>query len=459
VEAVTSALARYIAQSREQDLPGTVRREVVRAFVNFVGCAVGGSAHPACDAACAALGDVAGPPQATVLGRGGRMDILNATLLNALAASAYAFDDTHLKSVGHPTAPAAAALLALAERRPVGGREFVHALALAIEVQCRLGNALAVPPARTHVGFYMTGLTGAAGVAAGAAKLLGLDEQRTLCAIGIGAAQAGGFRATHASMCSPFVPAHAGRDGLMAALLAAKGFTARSDTLEARNGFADVFGTPANLDAITDRLGERFECLAVAAKPYPAGVVIHPAIEACLVLATRYRIEPDCVERIALRVHPLALTLTGNAEPRDAYAAQVSVQHWAAAAIVRRRATLDEADDACVRDPMIVAMRRRVHAEADDSLGADEAVAEIALRDGATHCERVAPCLGSERRPMSDAEIERKFMDQAVPVLCGPAASELATACWNVHALPDVSRIIPDLRGSTTNATKEDATP
>ncbi len=449
MEDVTRQLARYVLRSRWPDLPKQVQHEAARAFINWVGCAIRGSAHPAVESALAAVSEISGPPQASVLGRGRRLDMTHAALINGLSASAYAFDDTHLISIAHPTAPAAAALLALAECRHISGTEFLHALILANEIQCRLSNALAVPPAHCHVGLYMTGLTGAAGVAAAVGKLLRLDERRLVWALGIGATQGGGFRATHASMCSGYVPAHAGRNGLLAGLLAAKDFTSTENILEARNGFADVFGAPANLAALTDRLGRHYECMAVAAKPYPAGCFIHPSIEACLELIQSGGIDAEQIERLELRVHRLALGLTGKTEPQHAYDAQVSVYHWAAAVLRHRAAGLQQATDECVRDPGVIALRKRVKARVDETLGPDEAKATLTLKDGLTLQAHVAHCLGSAERPMSDAEIEKKFVEQVEEIISARRAKQLAKQCWNIASAEDVSRVAPGIWGKS----------
>lgn len=450
---VTRQLARYVSESQWSDLPKQVQHEAVRAFFNWVGCAIGGSTHPAVDSALAAVTEISGPPQATVLARGKRLDMLHAALLNGLSASAYAFDDTHLTAIAHPTAPSAAALLALAESRPVGGKDFLLALILANEIQCRLASALAIAPGRCHVGLYMTGLTGGIGVAAAAGKLLRLDEQHLVWAMGIGATQGGGFRATHASMCSGYVPAHAGRNGLLAALLAAKDFTCTENALDARNGFLDVFGAPANLAALTGRLGEHYECMGVAAKPYPAGCFIHPSIEACLQLAGQVKAEQ--VERVDLKVHSLALGLTGKTDPQHGYDAQVSVYHWAAAALHHGAAGLPQTSDECVRDPQVVALRKRVHAAVAEKLKPDEAEATVTLRDGRTVRAHIRNCLGSAARPMSDAELEKKFLDQAADMLPPRRARQLVDQCWNIASAEDVGRAAPGIWGKSTASTPE----
>jgi 2-methylcitrate dehydratase PrpD len=368
-------------------------------------------------------------------------------LLNGLSASVHAFDDTHVASIAHPTAPTVAALLAHAEQHEVAGAEFLHALILSNEVQCRLSCALAVPPAHCHLGLYMTGLTGAAGVAAGVGKLMGLSEQQLSWAIGLGAMQGAGVRASHASMSAGFVPANAARNGLLAAQLAANDFTCHDDALAARNGFLDVFGQPAHLDALTDRLGEHYECMNVVAKPFPAGVFIQPTIDACLGLVRAHAIRSSDIERIELQVHELAVGLTGKSEPQDAYDAQVSLYHWAAAALHHERAGLQEASNACVQDPAVAALRKRVVAKVANDLQRDEARVAVILRDGGRIEAAALPCIGSARRPMTDEQIEAKLIAQTTDLLGPERARELADYCWNLPTAEDVGRVAPGFWG------------
>jgi 2-methylcitrate dehydratase PrpD len=443
----TRQLARFVCQSDWSSLPNAVQHEAVRSFVNWVGCAFGGSSHPAVDSASKALSELSDTGQCSVLGRGLRLDPLNAALLNGLSASAYAFDDTHLETVAHPTAPTVAALLAYAERHQVCGRDFLHSLIISNEVQCRLSRALVVSPATSHLGLYMTGLTGAAGVAAGVGKLLGLSEQQMAWAIGIGAMQGAGFRASHGNMCGGFVPANAGRNGMLAAQLAANAFTCHDDALAAANGFLDVYANRPNLHALTDCLGEHYECMNVVAKPFPAGIFTHPAIDACLRLVHAHVFDSDETERVDVAVHNLALGLTGKKEPQHAYDAQVSVYHWIAAVLCHRRASLHEASDACVLDERVVAMRKRVIITADNETLADEARISVTLRDGRRLESAVSPCVGSKRLPMTDEQISVKFISQTTDQLGLERATRLLAYCWQLSKAGDVKQAAPGFWG------------
>ena len=137
-EAATALIAEYVLSTGAGDLPGPVRREALRSFFNVVGCTLGGGRHHAVDLLDQALGPFAGAPQATLFARGRKSDALHATLINCLASAVNSFDDTHEQAVVHPSGPVASALLALAELRPVAGRDLLTAFALGVEMACRL---------------------------------------------------------------------------------------------------------------------------------------------------------------------------------------------------------------------------------------------------------------------------------------------------------------------------------
>src|SRR5262249_2242153 len=132
---VTKSLAQFVAGSEWDAGPSEVRREGVRGLLNFIGCALG----EAMDIAIKVLAPSFGAPQAIVIGRGERPDTLNTAFLNAVSANVLEYDDTHLGTVMHPAAPVAPGLFALAELRPVSGRELLHAFIVGVETSCRVG--------------------------------------------------------------------------------------------------------------------------------------------------------------------------------------------------------------------------------------------------------------------------------------------------------------------------------
>src|SRR4029077_16225601 len=187
---VTRRLAEFLADSQWQDIPDKVRHEAKRTVLNFVGTALGGCRDEAAELAVRALRPFFGPPQATVIGRSERPDPLSAAFLNAISANVLEFDDTHLRTVIHPAAPVVPALLGLSGRRLISGQELLHAVILGIETECRIG--IAISPAHYRRGWHITSTCGVFGAAAAAGRLLGLDLQRMVWAIGNAAAQSAG---------------------------------------------------------------------------------------------------------------------------------------------------------------------------------------------------------------------------------------------------------------------------
>ncbi len=448
MKGVTRTLSRYISSSQFDGLPPAVRHEGVRAFVNWVGCAAGGSRDDGVQRALETLLEFNGGETATVVGRREKLDALNAAFINSMSSAALSFNDTHFTTVAHPTSPVAAALLGLAQRRPITGKDFVHALVLGVEIQCRVGNVLCVAPAECGVGLSMQGLVGGIGAAVAAGKILGLDESGMATAIGIAANQAGGLREAHATMSSSFIPGHAARCGLLAAMLAARGFTCSDTMIEGVKGFAVSYGSRPNLDAAVDKLGESFEILTLAYKPYPSGFVIHPIIDACLDAAGKDTFDAAQIERVELTVNPLAIQLCNRPDPRDRGQALVSFQHWAAASLIYKAAGIAQVTEAVVHDPAVSALRRKIVATADAGLGREATAARIVLKDGKKVEASVAHCRGSIGRPMTDADITEKTRGQLQIAFPAGAAGKILAECWRIGEYPRVDALCGQLAGT-----------
>jgi 2-methylcitrate dehydratase PrpD len=439
--AVGRRLASYAASSRYEDLPPDVRHEGRRAFVNWLGCVLGGFDDDAVRCALAAADEISGPRHASAIGYATRLDVQHASFVNAIAASVHAFDDTHYATVAHPSAPVAAASYALGEHVPMRGTNFLHALVLGIEIQCRIGNMLTAPPAQCNVGLSMAGLVGGIGAAIAAGKLLSLGEQQLLNAIGIAANQAGGLREAHASMSSHFTPGRAAFGGVLAARLAAKSFECSPTMLEGPKGFAACFATDPNFEIAVDGLGSTFETLKLAYKPYPTGFVIHPAIDVCLDLAQRGPFREAMIERVELTLNPLAVQLTDCTHPKDRRQALVSVQHWAAVSLKEGKAGIEQGSASRIDDPAIGALRQKVRLATSASVGTEAARATLHLQDGTIAHASTDHCRGSVGRPMTDDELSAKFLSQAASRLPPRTAEGLLAQCWRVDEMLEVREL------------------
>ena len=432
---ITRILAEFVANHPSRGWSDAVDREAHRTFLNWLGCAVGAARHEAVEAALAAVQVLQPAAQATIAGRTEKVDIASAALLNGISSHTFDFDDTHLKTIIHPAGPVASAVLALAEHTGASGRQLIDALVIGIDVACRMGNT--IYPDHYDRGWHITGTTGMLGAAAGCARLLGLDADRTQMALGIAASQPVGLREQFGTMTKPFHPGGAARAGLMSALMAQHGFTASPRALEAPRGFAQVVSPKTTWSEVTDALGERFEISFNSYKPFACGIVIHPSIDACVQLREQ-GVRAEDVASIELRVHSLVLELTGRKEPADGLQGKFSVYHGCAAGLIFGKATEDEYADDIVNRADMVALRRKVVATVDD--GIDEASADVTavMADGRRVHVFVEHAIGSMQRPLSDAQLEGKFSGMSDAILGVGRTRLLLDACWALGDAADV---------------------
>jgi 2-methylcitrate dehydratase PrpD len=432
---VTRTLANFIVTHQYRDIPQEVRHEAARSFLNWMGCAVGACRHETVDRMLAALAEFSGPAQATVLGRGERVDAMLAALVNGTSSHVFDFDDTHLKTVIHPSGPVAAAILALAEKKPIKGADFLHAFILGVEAECRIGNS--VYPEHYNVGWHITGTAGVFGAAAAVGRLIGLDAQQMTWALGIAATQSSGLREMFGTMVKPMHPGNAARNGMLAAFLASKSFTSSNQGIEATRGFAHVLSTGFKPDEITAKLGETWEISLNTYKPFACGIVEHPAIDGCIQLAREHGIKAEDVAGITLGVHPLVLELTGKKAPQTGLEGKFSVYHSTAVAVIHGAGGEQQYSDEVVRDPRVVALRDKVTATVEKGIHEDQVRIAIKLKSGKTLEKFVEHAVGSLGKPMSNLDLEAKFRGQAEGILSKAEADKLIGLCWDIGRLDD----------------------
>ena len=436
---VTRILARYIVNAKWEEVPEPVRREAARTLLNWTGCALGGARSDAVGIAISALSPLFGARNATLLGRTERADMMHAALINGIASHVLDFDDTHLRTVIHPAGPVVSAILALAETRTVSGAEFMNALVLGVEAECRIGNS--VYPAHYDTGWHITGTAGVFGAAAAVGKILHLTEQQMVWALGIAATQPVGLREMFGSMNKAFHPGRAAQNGMLAAMLAQKNFTSSDHGLEAKSGWANVLSTQHKYSEITENLGKTWEISINTYKPFACGIVMHPAIDGCIELRNQYKLTADQIDRIELRVHPLVLELTGKKTPDKGLDGKFSIYYATAVAIVEGAAGERQFSDAAVRNPATVALRDRVSTTIDPAMKEDQVRIAITLKDGRRLDKYVEHAVGSVEKPMSDQDLDRKFTAQAEPVLAPAVVKRVLELSRGMAAQPDAGAL------------------
>ncbi|MEQ8193668.1 MAG: MmgE/PrpD family protein [Rhodospirillales bacterium] len=434
---VTRRLARFALELKPEDVPESVRHDAKRSLINFLGCSIGGAQHETVDKLTAATVPFAGPAQASVLGRGERLDIVNAALINGTSSAVLDFDATQAKKTNiHPSGPAAPVCLALAEYAPVSGGDFLHAFILGVEIECRIANTVF---GAKNPGWHVTSVCGGFGAAAAAGRVLGLDEQQLVWAFGIAANLAGGIRENYGTMVKSFAPGVAARNGLTAALMAQQGFVSDDRALEGSKGFAAAMTGVADLKALTENFGKDFEISYNTYKAFACGIVTHASVDGCIQLRNENRLQPERIVRVSLRVSPNTLLLTGKPEPRTGLEGKFSVYHAAAAALIDGAAGEAQFTDKRVHDPSVIALRKCITAQAEESIGKYEAYVSIELDDGRKLERHVEHALGCLENPMSDNDLITKYNELVSGVFPDKQRDELAELCWSADTLSDAA--------------------
>jgi 2-methylcitrate dehydratase PrpD len=434
---VTQRLARFVVEARWDNIPQPVRHQAKRSLMNFFAVALAGCRTAPVEIALRSLAQFSGGKQATIVGRTERIDALSAAFLNAAAANVHDFCDTHVRTVIHPTAPVAPALLALAELREVSGADLLLAFILGNEIQARIG--LAVSPSHYSRGWHITSTCGVFGAASGAGKLLRLDERAMVWALGTAATQAAGLCECLGTAAKSASVGNAARNGLWSALLAEKGFDGPPEPLAGVQGYYNAIAETPDLLGITEGLGESWELMATSYKPYPCGFVIHPVLDC--VLDWRADNPTAEVARVVVRGHPLLGARADRPDVSTGRESQVSVQHAAAVALLTGQAGLDEFSDARVRDPDVLALRRKVELIRDPAFSTTAASVEIATADGSIHHRSQSAARGSDANPMSDAALEDKLRSAAAGWEPRYDVEALIDAVWGLDSSADVSAL------------------
>ncbi len=435
----TAEVVNYLRDSTLDQIPHDVRHEAKRALLNFVGCALGGAEHPAMDIAIAAFGPYAGTPTSSVLGRRERFDPLFAALLNGISSHVHDYDDTLPKNYIHASSPVASALFAYASVNKVTGADFLHAFILGFELVSRIGNA--TYPAHYDAGWHSTGSIGVFGAATSVGKLLALDADGMTYAIGLAATQAAGIREMFGSMGKAFHPGRSAQSGYMAALLAQKGFTTGHFPLEGPRGFAAVTSKAFDLAKLTAGLGTDFDLRVNAYKPFPCGIVVHPTIDACIQLRAKHHLTADKIAKVELRVAPLVKDLCNQRDISAGLQGKFSIYHAAAIGLGRGKGGLAEFTDDAVNDPALKSLREATTAIADSNVREDAVSVTVHLKDGRKVAINLEQSLGNLARPLSTAQLEAKFRDQAT-VLSSTQLDRAIAACWGIEEMADVSTLI-----------------
>ncbi len=419
------------------------REAAQRAFMDTAGVMLVGSREDCARIAADLVRARESRPVASVAGQGFRTSPEAAAFVNGVAAHALDYDDVNGPMTGHPSVPLVPAILALAEETGAGGRAALDAFVIGFEVEVKLGRAIG--PSHYLRGWHATGTLGVLAAAAASARLYRLSTAQTKMAFGIAASMASGLRQNFGTMTKPLHPGYAAQNGIIAAQLAARGFTADAAILEAPIGYLNLFSPEgdAELTAATAALGAPLELLrsGLSVKGYPCCYATHRAIEAALELTPDGLDERD-VEKIEVRVPRGSTEPLIHSRPTTGLEGKFSMEYCVAAAVLDGRVGLDSFEDAAVGRQAAQRLLRRVQTQMTGDVSRPaEGYAEVSIHlgHGRELTRRVDEPRGTPDRPLTVEQLAAKYRDCAGRVLSADACERSLELLLHLGRLDSVT--------------------
>ena len=464
---VTSAVVEFIRSAAFADLPAEAVRTGKRCIIDALGVMLAGSVQDAAGILRAYVHETDSLAESTAFGPTAfRTGAASAALLNGTSGHALDWDDTQLATsadrifglLTHPTVPPLAAALAIGERQRVPGREFLEAFLIGFEVECKIAEA--IHPSHYKKGFHSSGTAGTFGAATAAARLMGLDAGKTAHALAIAASTASGIRVNFGTMTKPLHVGRAAQNGIVAAELAARGFTGGKDALDPPWGFLQVFGhgDPFDADRIVGKLGNPHAIVSpgVSIKPYPCGVLGHPTMDAMRRLVIDNDVQPEQIAAIRVRAGSNILNPLRYPIARNELEAKFCPAFMVSAIALRRKAGIQEFNDTFVQSAPVQAMMRKVERVLDPEIEAKgwekiRSTVEVDLDNGRTLVEHADERYrGGPDLPFTREELFEKFSDCASLVLPDARVAETFEMIESLEDLPDIGELVRVLAGTAS---------
>jgi 2-methylcitrate dehydratase PrpD len=422
------------------ELPAPVRELARQCILDYLGVAIAGAQDPLVQILLDELAEAGGSAQAGIVGHSERLPALSAALVNGAAAHALDYDDVNMAMPGHPSVAILPGLLALAELKSSSGRDVITAFVAGYETACRIGAAL--QPGHYNLGFHSTGTVGSFGAAAACARLLGLDAEAIAMALGIAGTQAAGLKSQFGTMCKPFHAGRAAQNGLLAARLAERGFSSRTDLVECVQGFALTHGPDFVPEAALAVPEAGFHLLANLFKYHAACYFTHAPIECARQLRAEHRLTPDMIAGITIKIDASCDRVCNIPVPVDGLQSKFSLRQTVAMALAGvDTASLGAYSAENARDPRLVGLRERVRFEWQPGWPQTLCELELELAD-----ERRVSARHDAGIPAADiaeqgTRLAAKFDALTEPVLGIPRARELRAVITGLDKVADIGNL------------------
>src|SRR5881296_576682 len=461
-ETITAKMARRAAALEFNHLSQDAVYQAKRFLLDSVGCALGGYQQHDVKLALEVLDEIAGRGPATVIGTGNKIDVVSASLANALMIRCMDYNDIYWKQdPSHPSDIFPAAL-ACCERAKSDGKELIVGLVLGHEFEMRFCET-AFPGIRERGWHHATLTAFVSPLVAG--RSLHLSWEQIQHAVGISASRhctLGAVTAGKLTMMKNTVDPMATQSGVLAALMAERGYNGPEHVIDGKEGLTHCFGPEWKLSLLTDGLGDSWRITQCGMKAFPTEALTHTPISAVLDLVIEHDLKPAGVVKI--RIQSLAraadiLSDPSKYDPRTKETADHSLPYVIAAAIVDRQVTPAQFEMKKIMDPAIRAQLKKVEVVADPEIekvfpALQRVVVNITTIEGRTFSKQLDYPKGDPRNPLTDAEVEEKFAALAEGVLSDGAQKRLKNAIWNLEKAGSVSKVMAlmkaDVRGKKT---------
>jgi 2-methylcitrate dehydratase len=453
-ETVTSKMSGWAAALRFEDLSTEAVHQCKRFLLDSMGCALGGYRVFDVGMALAVLDEIAGAGPCSIIGSGKRTDPVSAVLANALMIRCMDYNDIYWKQdPSHPSDIFPAAL-AGCERAGGDGRELIVGLALGHEFEMRFCEA-AFPGIRERGWHHATLTAFVSPIVAG--RMLHLRAEQIQHAIGISASARitlGAVTAGKLTMMKNTVDPLATQSGMLAALLAERGYTGPEHVVDGKEGLTHCFGPEWKLDVLTAGLGESWRITQCGMKAFPTEALTHTPISAVLALVVEHDLKPEQVETIQIRSLARAADILADAskyDPQSKETADHSLPYVIAAALVDRRVTPLQFTAERIQDARIRAQLRKVVVIADPEIekafpAMQRVVVTIRTTAGREFTQQLDYPKGDPRNPLTDPEVEQKFDALAEGVLSKASRIRVKAAIWNLEKIESVAKLMQALK-------------
>jgi 2-methylcitrate dehydratase PrpD len=434
---LTRTLAERAIALRYDELPSPVRELARQCILDYLGVALAGAEDPLVRILLDEMAEAGGSPQASVIGHEARLPALSAALVNGAASHALDYDDVNMAMPGHPSVAILPGLLALAELKGSAGRDVITAFVAGYETACRIGAAL--QPGHYNLGFHSTGTVGSFGAAAACARLLGLDAERTAMALGVVGTQAAGLKSQFGTMCKPFHAGKAAQNGLLAARLAQRGFSSRTDIVECVQGFALTHGPDFAADAALATPEAGFHVHSNLFKYHAACYFTHAPIECGRRLRVEQRLTPEVIASITLRLDASCDRVCNIPVPVDGLQSKFSLRQTVAMALAGiDTASLGAYSAENAREPGLMQLRERVRFEWQEGWPQTLCELELELVDGRCISARHDAGVPAADIAAQGERLAAKFDALVAPVLGAPRGRELREMISDLDDLDDI---------------------